>query len=113
MTHQWAEHKPGEWWHDQTGPRDPNVGYPPDMYISFPADETGKPFDTACLHLYSLFNGQFPDDADADPDVLHICGAEGLDELVDSLASLRAALYGPRPALGRSEDAAADSGEVA
>lgn len=97
MTYTWREMKPGEWWHDQDGPREEHIGYPPDAYISFSADETGKPFDTACLHYYSLYNGTMPGEDSEDTDYLHICGAEGLDGLIASLTKLRRELYGDPP----------------
>ena len=96
--YEWREHERGEWWYDQTGPRESHIEYPPDMYVSFPADSDGRPFDTACLHLYSLYNGAMPHEGgEDDVDYLHICGAEGIDDLIAALTELRARLYPAAP----------------
>jgi hypothetical protein len=96
-TYTWREMKRGEWWHDQNGPREPHIGYPPDAYVSFPADEAGKPLDAGCLHYYRLWNGTMPGEDSDETDYVHICGAEGLDELIASLGELRRKLYGDPP----------------
>jgi hypothetical protein len=68
------------------------------MYVSFPADDQGRPFDTACLHLHSLYNGAMPNKAgEDDVDYLHVCGAEGIDDLIAALTELRGRLYPPAP----------------
>lgn len=93
----WHERAPGEWWHCQVGKHGPMTGSgnPPDSYVQFPADEQGKMLPEGCLHYYSLYNGAMPLTAtDDEIDYLHICGKNGLDELIQSLTDLRQKIYG-------------------
>lgn len=98
---EWREHRPGEWWHvfdDAPKAMDtPKEGvlYPPDWFVSFTAGDDGRPLGTACLHLYHLYNGDSPSDRPEPPDAdyLHVCGADGLDDLIASLTELRRRLY--------------------
>lgn len=95
MSYEWKGHTLGEWRHEATGERDPAYEYPPDAYVTFGPAKDGSPSSTTCLHYWSLYNGAMPEDDDSeDSDYLHICGVEGLDDLIASLTELRRKLYG-------------------
>lgn len=75
-----------DWWFDQTGPRQPNVLYPPHLTAEIRCD--------GCIDLRRYFDGVMPDEANDDnSDYIHICD---LEEFVNDLRALADATKGMR-----------------
>lgn len=92
----WVEAKPGEWWLAQTdasgNPFIDDATHPPEMFVL----RYGKDDDT-CLQLEKFYNGMMPSQEENDyifSDDIHICGKDGLDDLIEVLTELKTALYG-------------------